>query len=76
MTRDGEGRPQVSQKVRVGSGGEKVPTEEINHISGEVEIDLSGARSDFDDVVALTKAIEAAVHDTINDFDEEGDSDA
>ena len=64
----GVGRPELTETVRIGPGDVKVPTKEINHISGEVEIELSGARQDLDDVVGVTKAIEQAVIEAVDEY--------
>jgi len=62
------GRKTLSSKVRLGSGTASVPGE-MNFISGEVAIELSGAAEEGGDVLALVEQIESAVEETVSEFE-------
>ena len=73
MTRRESGRRSASTTVKIGSMGEvSVDTsgEHIAHMGGEVDIEVSGsALADGDDVWDLTKAIEKAVVETVDEYE-------
>lgn len=65
-------RREASATVRIGASRDADPDsapDYIHHLSGEVSIEVSGADSDGDDVWELTRAIEDAVAETVDDYE-------
>jgi hypothetical protein len=62
------GRKTLESTVRIGSGPRSVPGE-MNFISGEVDIEVSGHADEGDDVLALVEQIETAVEVAVRDFE-------
>lgn len=61
-------RRDVSLTISVGDSQRSVPGE-MNFISGEVTVELSGAAEEGADTLELSEAIEQAVHDAVEDFE-------
>ncbi|WP_251328065.1 hypothetical protein [Haloplanus pelagicus] len=67
------GRRRVTSSITFGgSSGNHVatPGDDVNHISGEVDIEVSGASSDYPHPTRLQREIEAAVADMLDDYAE------
>lgn len=65
-------RREASATVRVGSSKDANPDsapEYIHHLSGEVSIEVSGADADGDDVWQLTREIEDAVAEAVENYE-------
>ena len=73
MTRRESGRRTVSTTVKIGSMGEvavDTTDDHIAHLSGEVDIEVSGAaRADGDDIWQLEAAIEQAVVEAVDTYE-------
>lgn len=67
-----KGRHTITTSVGLGTRGQLEPEiddEHFHHISGDVEIEVSGADVDRPHTYALVEALEDAVIDTVDGFD-------
>lgn len=61
-------RHQLTETIGIADGVRTVTGEPDEHISGTVEIELSGAESDLDDTATLLRMIEQSVIDAVEEF--------
>ncbi|WP_251329599.1 hypothetical protein [Haloplanus pelagicus] len=65
------GRRRVTSSITFGGASSNyvsTPDEDVNHLSGEVSIKVSGASSDYPHPTRLQREIEAAVADVLDDY--------
>lgn len=67
------GRRHVTSSINFGGASSNhvsTPGEDVNHLSGEVSIEVSGASTDYPHPTRLQREIEAAVSDVLDDYAE------
>jgi hypothetical protein len=70
------GRRSVNAQVTFGSADLSLGDDEtVHHVSGEVQIEVSGAGKDYPYPARIARELEAAVCDRLNDLDEVLDDD-
>ncbi|WP_251327946.1 hypothetical protein [Haloplanus pelagicus] len=65
------GRRRVTSSITFGGASSNyvsTPGDDVNHLSGEVSIEVSGASSDYPHPTRLQREIEAAVADVLDDY--------
>jgi len=67
------GRRRVTSSINFGCASNNyvaTPGDDVNHLSGEVSIEVSGASTDYPHPTRLQREIEAAVSDVLDDYAE------